>query len=76
MSCIACAKGFYGAECVIKCPYPAFGQACQSVCVCSVGYCDHVNGCTQSVGSMILHHVFFLIRNFIICSKSKHTIVL
>lgn len=58
MSCIACAKGFYGAECVIKCPYPAFGQACQSVCVCSVGYCDHVNGCTQSIGSMILHHVF------------------
>lgn len=58
MSCIACAKGFYGAECDIKCPYPAFGQACQSVCVCSVGYCDHVNGCTQSFGSIILHHVF------------------
>lgn len=58
ISCIACAKGFYGADCDIKCPYPWFGQACQSVCVCSVGYCDHVNGCTQSLGSMIFHHVF------------------
>lgn len=58
MPCIACAKGFPGTNCVIKCPYPAFGEACQSVCDCIVRDCDHVNGCTQFPGDTVLHHVF------------------
>lgn len=48
-----CEIGFYGINCNIKCPYPTFGQGCQSVCNCNVTNCDYVNGCIQSSGGQI-----------------------
>ncbi|XP_052681386.1 multiple epidermal growth factor-like domains protein 10 [Crassostrea angulata] len=48
--CIPCGKGFKEINCVSKCPYPMYGQGCQSVCSCNVTECDHVKGCIQSSG--------------------------
>lgn len=45
---IVCDRGFRGEKCDIKCPYPTYGEDCQSECNCNVTYCDHVSGCTES----------------------------
>lgn len=44
---------FLGKNCVTKCPYPTYGQDCQSKCYCNVTYCDHVSGCTETSGGKI-----------------------
>lgn len=44
----ACGNGFEEINCDSKCPYPMYGQGCQSVCSCNVRKCNHVNGCNQS----------------------------
>ncbi|XP_052682257.1 uncharacterized protein LOC128162880 [Crassostrea angulata] len=46
--CILCDSGFRGNNCDAKCPYPTYGEDCQSECNCNITYCDHVNGCTVS----------------------------
>lgn len=76
--CIACNKGYFGANCDIKCKLPWYGQNCQSLCWCKPQYCDHVNGCMQSsVGTnfdiiymtyqMNQTRVFLMLFNSIIC---------
>uniref|UniRef100_A0A8W8M4S3 Uncharacterized protein n=1 Tax=Magallana gigas TaxID=29159 RepID=A0A8W8M4S3_MAGGI len=47
-NCIPCDRGFLGENCVTKCPYPTYGDSCQSECYCNVTYCDHVSGCTET----------------------------
>lgn len=47
--CIECDIGFYGLllKCK-KCPYPSFGEGCQSTCNCTKERCNHVAGCVLS----------------------------
>lgn len=47
--CIACDKGFLGVNCNTRCPYPMYGIQCQSECNCNTTFCDHVNGCPESL---------------------------
>ncbi|XP_052681384.1 uncharacterized protein LOC128162258 [Crassostrea angulata] len=55
-NCIPCDRGFLGENCVTKCPYPTYGEDCQSECNCNVSYCDHVSGCTETSEEQYLSH--------------------
>lgn len=46
--CILCDRGFLGENCDTTCPYPTYGEYCQSECYCNVTSCDHVSGCTET----------------------------
>lgn len=50
--CLGCKKGFIGTNCDIKCPFPMYGQGCQSACSCTAIACDHINGCNGSTKSI------------------------
>lgn len=41
---LACKNRFTGINCVTKCQYPTYGQACQSSCDCNATVCDLING--------------------------------
>lgn len=43
--CLPCAKGYTGLSCEIKCPFPSYGNGCQSKCNCISKDCDPTNGC-------------------------------
>lgn len=45
--CLACAIGYTGANCDMKCPLPMYGKDCQSMCNCRANLCDHVIGCKR-----------------------------
>lgn len=47
---LACGKGYNGTNCSMTCPYPTYGQNCQSNCNCIFKDCDHRNGCNRTKG--------------------------
>lgn len=50
---IACAVGFKGHDCGIKCTFPTYGQDCQMICSCSQKDCDFVYGCRLSLKGIV-----------------------
>ncbi|XP_048770012.2 cell death abnormality protein 1-like [Ostrea edulis] len=48
-SCKRCSRGFYGPKCENYCPYPTYGQECQSLCNCIQQLCHPINGCKDSL---------------------------
>lgn len=43
-----CSIGFYGyPQHCLKCPFPSYGNDCQSICSCSNESCNHVTGCSS-----------------------------
>ncbi|XP_062599378.1 uncharacterized protein LOC134260867 [Saccostrea cucullata] len=43
--CIKCTDGFIGPNCVVSCPYPAYGFQCQKECECTEDFCNVTTGC-------------------------------
>lgn len=73
---IACAVGFKGHDCGIKCTFPTYGQDCQMICFCSKKDCDFVTECRRSLKGIVLgKHIviyeffFFKCNAFIILIK-------
>ncbi|XP_056010697.1 uncharacterized protein LOC125678180 [Ostrea edulis] len=47
--CVECLLGYYGPECIYKCPYPSFGRRClDGVCNCSREFCNVSTGCVSA----------------------------
>lgn len=67
---------FSGENCVTKCPYPTYGEDCQSECNCNVSYCDHVSGCTETSEGKIhnkwVQYIFELQLKYIIDYMSRY----
>ncbi|XP_078316188.1 uncharacterized protein LOC144620185 isoform X2 [Crassostrea virginica] len=53
--CEKCKPGYIGPSCSIKCPHPAYGDACQGICNCSKDECDFVTGC-KPMSSVVGDH--------------------
>lgn len=67
---------FSGENCVTKCPYPTYGENCQSECYCNVTSCDHVSGCTETSEGRIhnkwVQYTFELQLKYIIDYMSRY----
>lgn len=59
---IDCSIGFYGPDCR-KCPFPSYGDDCQSICGCPTTACNHVTGCFASkpeIGIFCIYYAWYL----------------
>ncbi|XP_048768880.2 multiple epidermal growth factor-like domains protein 10 [Ostrea edulis] len=50
--CTKCSVGFIGYQCKQPCPFPSFGEGCQSVCKCSQNLCSVSTGCQEPSGNV------------------------
>ncbi|XP_048767865.1 multiple epidermal growth factor-like domains protein 11 [Ostrea edulis] len=50
--CLPCEVGYYGGNCTEPCPFPSFGEDCQSFCNCSEDQCNHEKGCSKGETSI------------------------
>lgn len=74
---LACANGYTGLSCEIKCPFPSYGIGCQSECNCIDKACDHVKGCTQSsrgiyASSCSIQYLVCNLQYIILCNWCMH----
>lgn len=51
-SCKLCMPGYTGINCTKSCPYPTYGQGCQSFCDCNKDICDVSTGCEPNTACM------------------------
>lgn len=51
---IACQNGYFGINCISKCPYPRYGRKCmEGDCNCAEEVCDVGIGCVTGKSSYI-----------------------